>query len=346
MIVLLVIFCIGAIVVAHEFGHFMSAKLLGVQVKEFMLGLPSPKIVSFTLKGTKYGVTILPVGGYVKFVSTLEKEDLSGEELEQAFESQLWWKRVIIILAGPVMNLIVPIFLIASILMIGVPFPSTTIDKIYKGSAAKEAGMKAGDKIVAIDSEPVDRWDEVTAIIQGSAGKRLSLSIERGGERKTISIVPQEKDSKGFLGIRSKQVNQRFNPLSAIYQGAVTTFQFTIRIVQILFGLLTTGKILGALGSPVRITQELSREATRGYIVFLQSLSLISIGLAIANLIPLPPLDGGRILILGIEAVMGKPLDRDKLLWIQGVGFLLLMTLMIYLVVVDIQRLVPAITRL
>ncbi len=346
LIVLLVIFCIGAIVIAHEFGHFMSAKLLGVKVKEFMLGLPSPKIVSFSFRGTKYGLTILPIGGYVKFVSTLEKDKLSEEELEQAFESQRWWKRVIIILAGPIMNLIVPIFLIAAILMIGVPFPSTTIDKIYTNSAAEQAGLKAGDTIVAINGESVGEWDEVIQVIQSSAGKRLSLTVERGGTERTVSVVPEEKDSKGFLGIRSKQVSRRFNPFSSIYQGAVTTFQFSVRIVQILFALLTTGEILGALGSPVRITQELTQEVSRGYIFFLQSLALISIGLAIANLIPLPPLDGGRILILGIEAVMGKPLDRDRLLWIQAVGFLLLMSLMIYLVVVDIQRLVPAITRL
>ncbi len=103
---------------------------------------------------------------------------------------------------------------------------------------------------------------------------------------------------------------------------------------------------MSALGSPIRITQELTQEVYRGYIIFLQSLSFISIGLAIINLIPLPPLDGGRILLLGVEAVLRKPVDREKLIWIQAVGFLLLMSLMIYLIVVDIQRLIPTGMRL
>lgn len=346
MVVLLVIFSIGAIIAAHELGHFLAAKALGVRVKEFMLGLPSPKIFTIPFRGTVYGVTILPIGGYVKFVSTLEKEDLTEEELKEAFESQSWWKRVVIILAGPVMNLIVAVLLIAAIFMVGVPAPSTTIDKIYENSAAKTAGFKVGDKIVAIDGKKVTSWDEVLTKIQSSAGTKLFVTVQRGSQKLKLSVIPEEKDSKGFLGIRSKQVNLRYGPLGAIYQGAVMTVRVTIRLCLILYALLTKGKILGALGSPIRITQELTAEISRGYIFFLQSLSLISIGLAVVNLIPLPPLDGGRILLLGVEAATRKPLDREKLLWIQAVGFVLLMSLMIYLIVVDIQRLIPTIMRL
>jgi len=347
MVVLLVIFSIGAIVVAHEFGHFMAAKLLGVRVKEFMLGLPSPKIFTISSsRGTKYGITILPIGGYVRFVSTLEKEDLSEEELKEAFESQYWWKRVIIILSGPIMNLIVPILLIAAIFMVGMPAPSTIIEKVYGKSAAEKAGIRAGDKIIAINNKPVAEWDEVIEVIQQSAGKGISVTISRKDRKLTLSAVPEEKDSKGFLGIRAKLVNQRFGPLKAFYHGTIITGEMTIRICQVLYALLTEGKIMGALGSPIRITQELTQEMYRGYIFFLQSLSFISIGLAIANLIPLPPLDGGRIVLLGVEAVSGKPLDREKLLWIQAVGFLLLMSLMIYLIVMDVQRLVPAVMKL
>jgi len=343
--VLLVIFSIGMIVAAHEFGHFIAAKLLGVRVKEFMLGLPSFKIVKVSWRGTEYGVTVLPIGGYVKFVSTLEKEDLSEEEKKEAFETQSLWKRVIIIFAGPIMNLIVPIFLIASIFIIGIPMPSTIIEKTISGFPAEQSGLKAGDKIVSIDGRSVSEWDEVTGLIQKLAGKKIVVIAQRDGERLRFSMKPIKKDSKGFLGIETKLVNERYGLLKAVYQGAIISGLATVRIVQALYSLLTNGQILSSLGSPIRITQELTKEVHRGYIFFLQSLAFISIGLALVNLIPLPPLDGGRILLLGVEGVIRKPIDKEKLLWIQAVGFLLLISLMIYLLVVDIQRLIPTVMR-
>jgi len=346
LIVILVIFCIGAIVAGHEFGHFIAAKLLGVKVKEFMLGLPSPKIFTFTAGGTDYGITILPIGGYVKFFSTMEKEDLTEEEMEEAFESQSIWKRIAIIIAGPLMNIILSILIIASIFLIGVQGPSTVIEKILPNSPAKESTLKADDKIVAIDDRTVTQWDEVTGIIQKSGNKEINITVLRDQKEIDIEITPAEKNSKGYLGIQTKLINQKFGLLSSLYQGAVITVMATVKICQTLYSLLTKGEILSSLGTPIRITQELTKQAYRGYIFFLQSLAFISIGLAIVNLIPLPPLDGGRILLLGVEAVMRKPIDQDKLIWIQAVGFLLLISLMIYLIVVDIQRLIPSVMRL
>lgn len=346
MVYILVIFSIGAIIAAHEFGHFSAAKLIGVRVREFMLGLPSPKIFSFSAGGTEYGVTVLPIGGYVKFVSTLEKDGLSEAEKKEAFETQPLWKRIVIIFAGPVMNLIIPIFLMASIFIIGIPAPSTTIEKTLSGYPAKEAGLRAGDKVVSINNNPVSEWDEVTSIIGRSIGKKVRITVLRNGQKLTINLMPATKGSRGFLGIQSKLANKRFGLVQALYQGVIITGVATVRICQVLYSLLTTGKILSGLGSPVRITQELTREVYRGYIFFLQSLAFVSIGLAIVNLIPLPPLDGGRILLLGVEAVIRKPIDQEKLMWIQGVGFLLLISLMLYLLVVDIGRLVPTVMRL
>ncbi len=183
-------------------------------------------------------------------------------------------------------------------------------------------------------------------MIEDSAGTELAITVLRDGRELELHAIPTEKDSKGQIGIKSKLAIQRFGFFRAIYQGTILTGVVTVRICQVLYALLTRGEILSALGSPIRITQELTQEVYRGYIIFLQSLSFISIGLAIINLIPLPPLDGGRILLLGVEAVLRKPVDREKLIWIQAVGFLLLMSLMIYLIVVDIQRLIPTGMRL
>ncbi len=330
---------------AHEFGHFMAAKLLGVKVKEFMLGLPSPKIFSFSARGTKYGITILPIGGYVKFISRLEGEDLSEEEKKQAFEAQSLWKRVIIIFSGPIMNLIVPIFLMASIFLVGVPAPSTIIEKTLSGFPAKLAGFKAGDKIISINNKRVSEWEEVINLIQKSAERQMKITVIRDEKRLEFNVVPIKKDSKGFLGIQTKLVNKQWGFFQAIYQGTLITGLATARISEAIYTLFSRGELLGSLKSPIGITQELTKEVFRGYIFFLQSLAFISIGLALVNLMPLPPLDGGRILLLGVESVLRKPIDQEKLIWIQAVGFLLLISLMIYLVVVDIQRFIPTIMR-
>lgn len=345
LVVLLVIISIGAIVAAHEFGHFIAAKALGVKVKEFMLGLPSPKIFSFSAGDTEYGVTVLPIGGYVKFVSTLEQEDLSEEEKKEAFESQPIWKRILIILAGPVMNLVVPIVLMASVfLLLGVS-PTTTIERVRSDGPAKAAGFKAGDRIEAMNEKVVTEWDQITNLIRISAKKEMRITIIRSKQEMELQVTPIKKDGKGYLGIEPTFANGWTAPFQALYQGAIITGLATIKIFQVLSSLLTQGEILSGLGSPIRITQELTKEVYRGHIFFLQSLAFISIGLAIVNLIPLPPLDGGRILLFGVEAATKKPIDKDKLIWIQGVGFLLLISLMIYLIVVDIQRLIPAVMR-
>ncbi|MDI6822552.1 MAG: M50 family metallopeptidase [Actinomycetota bacterium] len=330
---------LNLLIFVHELGHFLAAKLAGIKVYEFMFGLPGPKIFSFNLGETSYGATTIPFGGYVRFAGMDPHEELSKADRARAFNTKPMWQRISIILAGPLMNLILPIMLIAIVLMVGIPTPTTAIAKILPNSPAFEIGLRSEDKIISIEGKKTPEWSEIIEIIQKHPRKRVKVEVMRGRKRMTFYPTLTTKDSRGFLGIETKLEKKRETPLSAVHRGTIATGMATVKVCQAIYDLFTKGGLLQQARGPVGIIHETTLIAKENLLFFLQVLALISIHLAVINLFPIPPLDGGRLAILGVEVVRGRPIDPYKLVVIQGILFSLLMALIIYLTMADIQRL-------
>lgn len=347
--IVLAIFGFGAIIFVHELGHFLSAKVVGVKVEEFMLGLPGPKLISEQVGETKYGITAIPFGGYVKFAGDElkppeETEELSEEEKKRQFNYQPLWKKSLVITSGVLMNVFFAILIGTVLFMQGVPSLTTTIELVMPGTPAVEAGLRPNDKIVSVNGVKVKEWEEVTKIIQLRPRQTVMLVILRDGRTKDFSIkLTERKGGKGYLGIQSKFGTKRYNFLSALYISTVKTvvalYVISAAIIKLL---LTPSQFLSMGRSPLGIGVEMARAAREGTMYFLELLAGINIGIAIINFFPLPPLDGGRLLIYVVEKVRKKTFSPERSLAINVAGAAVLIALVAYLFVADVGRyLVP-----
>jgi regulator of sigma E protease len=190
---------LGVLVFIHELGHFLVAKFCGVKVERFSLGFGGA-ILRRTVGETEYRISWLPLGGYVKMLGEVPGDEPSEDEVHRSFSGQPVPRRISIALAGPLMNLILPIFVVAGMVMSGVPTPTSLIGGIQPGSPAAEAGLLRGDRVVAIEGEPIWRWEDLSRAIQGSEGDTIRLTVERADERVDVSVVPQPPtEGEGFL---------------------------------------------------------------------------------------------------------------------------------------------------
>ena len=320
---------------------------MGLKVREFMFGLPGPRIFSFKWGETQYGMTAVPLGGYVRFagveseLQTEEDEEDRNTPPERKYDTQPRWKKAIIMLSGPAMNMVLAVILLALILMIqGVPQASTTIGDIIKGGPAQKAGLMKGDKILVFDGKKVDKWESVVTAVKAKPHQQVTIVVKRNG--KTVLLKPTlgSNQGKGFLGVASKIVYKRLPPHTALYHGVVETGVIIKEMVSTLYNVIAHKPATLAKDSagPVGITAVSVQVIKRGIWDYFWLLSLISVNIGIINLLPIPPLDGGRLAILGIESIRRKPISQKIVFGINAVGMALLLMLMVYFVFADIGK--------
>lgn len=329
----------GILVLFHEFGHFSVAKLVGIKVHEFAIGM-GPRIFNARKGETEYSLRILPIGGYVK----MEGEDEASFD-QRSFSNKPLWARISVIIAGPLMNFILAILLFCLIgYMSGIPSNTTVIGSVIENNPAQVAGIEAGDKIISIDGKVVQSWDEVVKIIHVSKDKELNIKIMRGQEEKTFDIKPvvDEKTKNAIVGISPtfeksfiKSIPMAFKQLIFIMKGMI---DFFVQLFMKLFMIDTTKDIMKDMVGPVGIIHLIGEAAKTSIYNLLSLAAIISINLGMVNLLPIPALDGGRLVFLLVEALRGKPLDPEKEGFIHFAGFVLLMGLMIFMVYKDVIR--------
>lgn len=320
----------GLLVVFHEFGHFGIAKLVGIKVHEFAIGM-GPRILKVKGPETEYSIRIFPIGGYVK----MEGEDEASKD-ERSFNNKPLWARILVIVAGPVMNFILAILLFA-IIFYAIGYPTTTIHTVTPGFPAERAGIKPGDKIVSIEGEKINNWDEVVKIINTSDEKALEMVLERNEMEQVVYVRPVIKDG-------TKQMIIGISP--TIEKSFVHSIQTSFdRVIFVMEGMLDFFvKLFGGKASaedvvgPVGIIHLVGQAAKTNIYNVLSLAALISVNLGIVNLLPIPALDGGRLVFLLVEGLIGKPLDPEKEGFIHLTGFILLMGLMLFMVYKDIVR--------
>lgn len=261
---------------------------------------------------------------------------------DRQFNAKTVGQRSMTIFAGPLFNFILAFFIYLLIgLLNGVPTYEPIITEVVENDPAAQAGMLAGDKVTAIDGQVVEKWQDLAAIVQDSAGETINVTVERSGHTENLTMqvkeVTVEGKQYGQIGVKYESPRE-FNPLKAVVNSAQSVYDMTTRIFELLGMLVTGGLSIDALSGPVGIYKVTEEVAKDGVFYLMNFAAMLSINLGIMNLLPLPALDGGRLLFFGYEAVRGKPIDRQKEGMVHFVGIVLLMILMVVVTWNDIQR--------
>lgn len=320
------------VVMLHEFGHFTVAKLSGIKVNEFSIGM-GPKLFQKQKGETAYSLRALPIGGYV----AMEGEEERSHD-PRSFNNAPILKRMAVVLAGAFMNFILA-FLAFTIIFSIVGYGSNEIDTVIKDSPAEIAGIKAGDKIIEIDKIKTKDIYEINALIRDKKDEEINLKINRNGENLEINLKPKysEENKMYLIGITSKLKHSFFK---SIELGAKRTGEMSLMILKSLKMIFDGSFKMEYLSGPVGVVQMIGSESSKGFLNFLQILALISVNLGVFNLLPIPALDGGKFLFLLIEALRGKPINEKFEQGLSLIGISILFSLMIYVTIFnDIGRL-------
>lgn len=335
--VLLMLLVFGVMIFIHEFGHFITARLCGVAVKEFAVGM-GPKLFSWKSKkyDTKYGLRLLPIGGFVSMVG--EDEESSDEN---AFCNKSVWKRMIIVGTGPVMNLLLG-FLLMTILVFSLGnLSSTTVAKFTEGATSNQ-WLAVGDEITHVDGTRVHTGNELVYEVMNKGHEPIDLRVIRNGEKITLEGVtfPGMEESGVSFGdydflVYAEEVNFP-NLMKHAFWRSVSTVKM---VYDSLIGLVTGRFGMEAVSGPVGVVEVVGEAAKTGFWNFLYIVIVLTINLGVFNLIPFPALDGGRFLFLIVEAIRKKPVSRNLESTINFVGIMILFGFMIFVTVKDVLHL-------
>lgn len=350
------IIVLGILIFVHELGHFLLAKLFRVRVLKFSLGF-GPRVIGRQVGETEYLLSAFPLGGYVKMLGEDpdEREAVDAADLAAAYHLKPVWQRAGIVAAGPVFNLLFALLLFWGIfLLVGLPraLETTTVGAVTAGSAAEGAGIKAGDEILQIDGVEVRGWSEISAAVQAARGRELVLRVRRGGETLSFAATPtmqpvrnifgEETGRRAMLGIARQErvAYDRVGPVSAMGAALEHTWTLTALTLQGIGKIIQRVVPASELGGPIRIAEIAGQQMAEGWLNFLSFMALLSVNLAVLNFLPVPVLDGGHLVLLGIEGVRRRPLGTRTMEVAQKVGMVLLGSLMLFVFYNDILRLV------
>ncbi len=340
---------LGVLVIVHEFGHFIVAKLVGVRVEKFSIGF-GPKIWSVRKGETEYIIAPIPLGGYIKMGGDEPGDAITGQKWE--FLSRSVSDRFKIIVAGPVLNYVFAFCLLVAVFMVGTPVTTTEIGVVMSGYPAKEAGLLVGDRILAVDGKTVSHGDALVAIINKRVQGTLVLTVERGGnifkkeirpvvEKRKMGLGTQEKEVRiARIGIQPAQRIEKggYGFFGSVYMGAQTIWQITVLTYKALWSMMIGKLSMKEMAGPVGIFMITAQAAKLGIIYLLNFMAILSASLAIFNLLPFPVLDGGHILFLAIEKLRGKPISMKTQEVIMNIGWSLLILFMVLVFYSDIMK--------
>ena len=371
--ILAFIIVVSIIVVFHEFGHFIVAKILGVKVENFSLGF-GPKLISKKIGETEYAISALPLGGYVKLMGEDPEEELSPEDEKRSFSKLSPFKKFLIIFFGPMFNFILALVILTIIFSAGKPVLKSVVGKVIKGDPAVMAGLKKGDVITSVNGKKLWKWTSLSSYIQKYGKHTIVLGVKRPintinnkiTNNKAVKESPatnkinysktffihvkpklisglnifKQKIKRYIIGIYPSNVtvNQSRNIFSAFYAGLKEVW-FIIYITILSVYMLIAGKIPATdLGGPIMIAQLSGRAASMGLSQFFYFIAVISVNIGLVNLFPIPALDGGHILFSFVEMIRRRPLSPKFQENAAKIGFALLIMLLLFVSYNDIMR--------
>lgn len=332
------VFVFGLLVLFHEFGHFIMAKATGMRVDEFAIGF-GPKIVSKKIGETEYSIRCVPLGGFNDIAGMDPAENDAGN---RGYCEKPVWKRMIVIVAGPLMNFLLPIVIFFFIFMIvGLSSPSTRpeLGEVMPDQPAAMAGLQSGDRIDSINEEPVNEWDDIVRIVHGADGSPMKIAYHRGDEARQATVIPvfDKQNNRMIIGIMGAL--DTWQP-SVIEAAEAALFKTGYVIYHMIEGLVQifTGEAAAELAGPLGVMQMTGTVAKLGFTALMNFAALLSLNLGIINLLPVPALDGGHFVTLLLEALRGKPLGEKAMHYTQIAGITVLVALMLFATKNDIVR--------
>jgi len=344
------IILLGIIIFVHEFGHFLFAKLLGVRVLKFSLGF-GPKIIGKKYGDTEYIISAIPLGGYVKMLGEVPGEELKDEEKPFAYNYQKIWKRFVIVFFGPVFNIFFAVIIFFFSFINGLPILVPEIGEVMPSMPAEKVGLLKGDKVIEVNGISVHQWDQMTEIIHENPGKQIDLKIRRNDTVLQMSVQPEKKIVKdifgqgrevGLIGIKpsGNTVIKKENASDAFADSVARTGEISVLTLVSIVKLIQRVIPMDTIGGPILIVQMAGEQASKGLLNFFIFMAIININLGVLNLLPIPILDGGHILFLGIEAIRRKPLSEKVIALSQKIGLAIILTLMAFVIYNDFMRLI------
>lgn len=324
----ILIFCL--LIFVHEFGHFIAAKACGVKVNEFAIGM-GPAFFKRQKGETQYSLRIFPIGGFC----AMEGEDEDSED-ERAFNNKPAWQRACVLAAGPFMNLLTAMLLLI-VIATWSGQPTTTVSQVLDDSPAYEAGIQAGDEILSVDGTQIKEWNDLLTAVGETTADTVSIKVLRDGKEFTIDsrVEYDEESQRNKVGIAPAVTH---NIIKGTVSGVKNTGTMTVMMYDILKKLVTGKVSVKELSGPVGIVYAVNDSAKAGVIYVIYLSALLSLNLAVMNLLPLPALDGGRLLFLVIRKITGRRMTDEMEGKIHFVGIMLLLLLMVYVTWNDIVR--------
>jgi regulator of sigma E protease len=343
---------LGILIFFHELGHFLVAKFFKVKVLTFSLGF-GPKLIGRRRGETEYVVSALPLGGYVKMLGENvddDTEDLPPAEAARAFANQSVWKRLAIVAAGPIFNLLLALVIfILFYWFAGTQVLTSQVGQVTPGSPAAEAGIQKGDVIVAVDGASISSWEEIRKAVADHMNRPMEITVLREGQERTVQLQARISSTKTIFGedvktpligiVASGEYRQvSLGPVQALAGGVNRTWEITRLTVMTIVKLFQRILPVSTIGGPIMIGQLTGQLAQESLVHLIPFIAIISVNLFVLNLLPIPVLDGGVILFLLIEAILGRPLSLKKREYAQKFGLVVLLTLMAVVIYNDMAR--------
>ncbi len=363
---------LGVLIFVHEFGHFIVAKKLGIKVIRFSLGF-GPVLLKKKLGETEYVLSVIPLGGYVKMhgdegSSSLEgdedaEDELAGSEpagsepeepepqvdesevldVERSFSHRPVMQRIAVVAAGPVMNLVTGFILLSFLSLFGDQIRLPSVGEVTEGMPAQAAGIMPGDLVTSVDGRDVETWEEMQSYIMISDGSEIEIELSRDGEPVLVLVAPikyPENDRMVVGIVWSGEIKTRSIPwYMAPAEGARRSWRVTVQTLDVIGRMLTGRGSKDEIGGPIAIAAIAGQAMAMGILSFIHLTALISINLAVLNLLPIPVLDGGHLVFFLAEAVRGRPVGMRVREIAQQVGLMLLLALVIFIIYNDIMQL-------
>lgn len=356
--VLAFVLVLGPLVFIHEMGHYLVGRLFGVKAESFSIGF-GKEVAGWTDKrGTRWRLSALPLGGYVQFagdmnpasVPSAEWLALPAEERERTFQAKPVWQRALIVLAGPVTNLLLAVAILAGFtLAYGKVVVPPVIGLIQQGSAAEKAGVRLGDRVISMRGSAVRSFIDVRMTVAQHPGEPLDLVVERQGKQFTLPAVAATKEVTdrfgnteriGYLGIGPASAERvQVGPVEAVGDAVVQTRDIIGMMVTGIQQIITGKREIKELGGPIKIAKYSGEQLVSGWSNYLWFVALISINLGFINLLPIPVLDGGHLAFYAIEAVRRKPVSQRGQEWAVRTGMALVLALMVFVTFNDVASL-------
>jgi regulator of sigma E protease len=354
-LILVAFVCVlGPLVFFHELGHYLVARLFGIPAETFSIGFGHELVGWTDRQGTRWKIAWLPLGGFVKFVGDMtpastpgDIEQIPPELRDRAFQLRPVWQRFLVVLAGPVANFVLAIAIFATFFVtVGMPATSNAVVQVQQGSAAEQAGIRPGDRILQVADRDTSTFEDVSDTVLLRPGEKTTVLVNRDGTMLRLPLVIRtavERDRfgqtyrVGRLGILGgERTYVKLPAVKLLPAATVYTFKITRGMIDGLWQVISGRRGTEDLGGPIKIAQIAGQEATLGALPFAQLLALFSINLGFINLLPVPLMDGGHLFFYAVEAIRRRPLSAQALDWAFRGGLAVILALMIFLTLNDL----------